>query len=546
MRLVVDTSILFSFFNKKSRARELSTLGELQQAIELFRAALEKIGSLKCLKSEMLAVENSISKRDKILRQVGNALESSDYKKAADWMDKTIDEGDSPAWLLSLRREVGSLLDAGAAALIEVGKLMREGKTTDARLGLISLLSRKETREEALDLWNEINKKEAKAATLFGHAEAISMDPCVSKSDLLEARKAVNDAAGHRADHPQFENLRNRIHHKIVGWDKYEEAASLEINGQLDSALTSCRQGLQLDPTHPALRNLFERMAKQRAKELVQEAETHITAGKHDKALPLLTKARELASFDAEIHDQIRRLVSFCSASSGMTSPAAALPIPAILSLPEDSFNRFVLRIEEGPEALVLTEDTIHIGNARNPDNQIALMANISSSHATLIREFSFQSGVTYSLRAERGKDCRINGKRIREGVLIPGDEIQLGRDVHFRFLLPDPGSATAVLDILKGFHMEDVRKILLMKRPGKDGRIRIGYSEKVHVLPPQADRIVELFFDDLGGSSSSTLMAKAEGGLEVDGLRFDKISRISMGAYVCSGPCHFQIGRPQ
>jgi len=45
MRLVVDTSILFSFFNKKSRARELSTLPELELCSPKF--ALEEINNHK-------------------------------------------------------------------------------------------------------------------------------------------------------------------------------------------------------------------------------------------------------------------------------------------------------------------------------------------------------------------------------------------------------------------------------------------------------------------------------------------------------------------
>ncbi len=527
------------------RARELSAAGELHQAIALLSASRDRLGSLKSLQKEIATAENAVSRRDDILEQIESALESHDFKLAAERMDEAISSGESPSWLLSLRREVGSRLDAGEAALIEVSKLVREGRTADARLGLIPLLSRKGIREQALALWKDIDDRESKAAVLFGQAEAITMDPCAGKNELLEALKAVDGACSRRTDQPRLEELRDLVHRKIEGWSRLDEASNLAANGQLDPALICCRTGLQADPTHKELRDLHESLSLRRGKELLREAESLVATGNHDKARSLLTRAGDLTSGDAEICSQIRRLLAVCEPHRTTHTPSIAPGLPGLPPSPSGSLERFVLRIEEGPEALVWTADTLHIGNARNPSNHIALMANISSRHAILRREMSFHGGMTYSLQAESGKVCHVNGKRIRETRLNHRDEIQLGQDVLLRFLLPDPGSASALLEILKGYHMDDIRKILLLKGPGRDGRLRIGNASRVHIQAPKADQVVDLYLDNPPDGSQAVLMAESEGEIEVDGIRHPRTTQLAMGAYLCCGSCRFQIGRP-
>ena len=528
------------------RARELFAAGELHQAIALLSASRERVGTLKSLQKEIDAAENAISRRDEILEQIESALESHDFKLAADRMDKAISAGESPSWLVSLRREVRSRLDAGEAALIEVAKLVREGRTADARLGLIPLLSRKGIRDQALAHWKDIDDRESKAAALFGRAEAITMDPCAGKGELLEALKAVDGACSRRTDQPRLKELRDLVLCKIEGWGRFEEASTLSGNGQLDSALICCRSGLEADPAHKGLRDLHETLALRRGKELLREAESLLATGNHEKARSLLTRAGDLTFNDAEVCTRIRRLLTVCEPHCTRHSRAVTLDPPP--GLPQSStgpLERFVLRIEEGPEALVWTTDTLHIGNARNSSNQIALMANISSRHAILRREMSFHGGMLYSIQAESGKDCHVNGNRIREMRLSHGDEIQLGQDVLLRFMLPDPGSASALLEILKGYHVDDIRKILLLKGPGRDGRIRIGNTPRAHLQAPKADQVVDLYLECPPDGSPAALMAESESGIEVDGIRHDHTTQLTMGAYLCCGSCRFQIGRP-
>ena len=122
----------------------------------------------------------------------------------------------------------------------------------------------------------------------------------------------------------------------------------------------------------------------------------------------------------------------------------------------------------------------------------------------------SFHGGMTYSIQSESGKVCHVNGKRVRESRLNHGDEIQLGQDVLLKFLLPDPGSATALLEILKGYHLDDIRKILLLKGPGRDGRLRIGNASRVHIQTPKGDQIVDLYLEEPPDGSPPVLMAEA------------------------------------
>jgi len=540
-----EQRLLASGIQQWRRARELASAGEFRQALELYRAAFDRIGANKVLKKELQTTEASQKRREETLSRIGQALEAGDYELAVGHIDVAIGEGEAPGWLTALRREVGSCLDAGAAALLEVTKQLREGRTTAARLGLIPLLSRKETRDQALALWREVDARESTAASLLGRAEAIVTSVAAGKSDLIEALKAVEDALASRSDHPKAAELKSLINRKKTGWDKFEEATTLEVNGQLDAALKCCREGLQVDPTHGTLRILLNNLAGRRAREIVREVETLLTHGDHERARRLLARSGDLPELDVETATGIQQLLCRLETESKISGAATGREGP------QDSGNastgtldRFMLRVEEGPEALVLTEETVRIGNARNPMNHIAIMANISSSHASLHRELSFHGGVTYVLRAENGKECLVNGERVREAVLSDGDEVQLGADVRFRFCLPDSGSACALIEIVRGYHVDDIRKILLMKRPGRDGRIRIGNTNRAHLKTRHADRIVELYIEDDSDPSAPSLAVAVDGEVEVNGERHNHLARLDMGSFVCCGPCRFQIGR--
>ncbi|MBN2492361.1 MAG: hypothetical protein JXQ29_16050 [Planctomycetes bacterium] len=273
---------------------------------------------------------------------------------------------------------------------------------------------------------------------------------------------------------------------------------------------------------------------------LLERARRALDAGDLAAARDALGTARS-AERHADETDRLTNRLAAAARECGAPAPAdVGTPFRADRSLPD----RFMLRVEEGPEALVLAAETVRIGNALDPANDIAIMANLSSCHARIRRELRFHGGVTYLLQLEGDRNGRLNGRRVREAVLTGGDEIDLGAGVRLRFAQPDPASATALLEILAGHPVDDIRTVLLLKAPGKDGRIRIGNAERTHLRVRGADRILAIHVAPAGANPAPCLWLEADGEIEVDGVRHRSSAPLHLGAYVRCGSCGFQIGR--
>ena len=545
--------MLATILHQWKRAREARTSGELQRAKALYQAALEHLGNAKPLRKELQDIERAINARNHLLSEIERALEVGDFQETARLIDTATEERVAPTWLATLRREVRSCLDAGTTALNEAARLLADGKTRAARLSLISLLSRRETRDQALTIWKEIDTREAAAGDLLGHAEALALGPSNDTKSLVQALQSVEDATNRQTDHPGTTDLRTLILNKTTANEKLEQARVLMGSGQLELALRCCQEGERADPTNPMLKTLGQRIRYKRVIEVMKEAEILMAQGQHEDARRLLSVAHGYPAMDPESFHQIQHLLARCEIEAPeLDGHAGSTACETRHStVPPDRADhdsplpaRFMIHVEEGPEALVLTDEVIRIGNARNTTNHIALMANVSSCHATLHREISFHGGVTYRLRVEDGKECRVHSFPVRDRSLQDADEIEIGREVVLRFRLPDPGSSTALIQITRGYHVDDIKNIILLKGPGRDGRIRIAPAHSSHLVCPGSDRNVDLCLGDSPGSASPSLQVEAPGSLEVDGIQHQDRAPISLGSYVRCGTCRLQIGR--
>lgn len=161
--------------------------------------------------------------------------------------------------------------------------------------------------------------------------------------------------------------------------------------------------------------------------------------------------------------------------------------------------KRFFLRVEESGEYLVLTGDVIRIGNARAPGNDLPILANISSHHLEIHRRVSFHQGVTYVLQPLTGKPIYLDGKRIHAPTPLREDaRLRLGDSLEIDFSRPSDRSHSAVLRLRKGFEVQGVDRIILLKPGAKDGRILVGPHEAAHI-PAQLDGTLELYTDPAG-----------------------------------------------
>lgn len=514
------------------RARELHAAGDLDRALPVFERAERALPRVSALRTEREASERDRAARDAALADVDRSLGRADDRAALERLDALRHAGTAPPWIEALRSELACRLDAGATALADARRLVHEGRLDAARAALLPLLSGPDGRAAALEAWREISARARRASEALARAESALLAVADNRAHLAEAERHVAEARALDRDRSDLDEIDRAVAARRAALDAVDDAQRLLAAGAVDEARTACGNGLRHAPDHPRLRTLHREATERLANDWIERASRRFDVGDAEGAEALLERAADLAdaSFDAT-----RRIATLRRRHASPTRPAASPPPSPPASGP------LVLRIEEGPEALLLTDDTVSIGNARDPGNQIAIMANISSRHATIHRETSFHGGVVYRLRPTDGKACTVNGEAIREHELAHDDEIALGDGVVMRFSLPDPGSASAMLTITRGYLVDDLRTVILMKGPGLDGRVRIGSAERVHLPTPRAAGLAELVLDAPGGTTRLTV--RSDSGVEVDGTFHRDAAEVGRGRFVQSGECRFHIG---
>lgn len=175
---------------------------------------------------------------------------------------------------------------------------------------------------------------------------------------------------------------------------------------------------------------------------------------------------------------------------------------------------RFLLAVDDGGEFLVVAGDELTLGHSRGGRAQVPFLADLDSEQALLRRRESFHGGSTWFL-VPRAAPAEVDGRPVPvdgERALTDGSHVRLSPRVEFRFRLPEPASASALLELLHGAEAEGAGRVLLLVR-GVAGRVRIGPRERRHVPVADLEHEVELRLEDPG------LVVRCAGGVRIEGL---------------------------
>ncbi len=143
---------------------------------------------------------------------------------------------------------------------------------------------------------------------------------------------------------------------------------------------------------------------------------------------------------------------------------------------------------------LLLHADQVTIGGAvaTNLDPEadsadIALLANLSRRHATIIRN-------NESYLVQSHASTRVGTHVVEETTLLwSGQEIQLGNSVVLRFQIPTPLSATAIIQFVSDHRpVHSVDGVILMQ-----DTLLLGAGGDCHVRCPQWTENVVVFLKD-------------------------------------------------
>jgi hypothetical protein len=174
----------------------------------------------------------------------------------------------------------------------------------------------------------------------------------------------------------------------------------------------------------------------------------------------------------------------------------------------------FLFAVDDIGEFLVAIGGEVTLGHARSELADLPMLADLDAIQSTFVRTESFHSGPGWRIEASRGQNIAIGGELIDPGgaSLADGDVVQVSPNVAFLFRRPEPGSGSAVLELLHGVECCGASRILLFA-PTRAGRVRIGNRGGRHLVARRVEEDIILWID--GGE----LVVETDGKLRADGV---------------------------
>ncbi|MBK8977963.1 MAG: hypothetical protein IPM29_18810 [Planctomycetes bacterium] len=332
---------------------------------------------------------------------------------------------------------------------------------------------------------------------------------------LVVGREAVA-AAPSAATRVRVEDLRERLRAR---------------EREADAAVADARAALADRDLAGAEQHLDRARAVAADTPQVQRLESDL-AGLRGAALRV-ERARELSHGDDP---------AAAAAELGRLGPTPALMRTRIYDLRRDLAAaqglgaRFLLRVDDGGEFLVVRSDSWTIGNLRDGTADVTLLASLAGVHARFSRSMSFHGGQRDRIVAERGA-VSCDGRQVDELELSDGRRVALGGPVGIEYRRPNPRSLTAVLRITGGFRVAGTERILWMKDRGRDGRILLGAGRDQHVPVESATGSVEIFADRDG-----RIRVRCDGEGSIDGRPFDKEHPVVAGTTITAAGVTFVV----
>ncbi|MFN0243860.1 MAG: hypothetical protein ACKVWV_13305 [Planctomycetota bacterium] len=154
---------------------------------------------------------------------------------------------------------------------------------------------------------------------------------------------------------------------------------------------------------------------------------------------------------------------------------------------------RFHLVLDDAGEYLVVCGSAIAIGHLRS-DAPLRFLADVEACHARLVHEAVFHAGAGWRIERHSAAHVRVNGRDVTACGLFDGDEVELARNLRFRFREPEAASRSAVLELLGGAECEGCSKVLLLAR-GAEGMVRIGARRNRHIPLADVEHEIALTF---------------------------------------------------
>lgn len=172
----------------------------------------------------------------------------------------------------------------------------------------------------------------------------------------------------------------------------------------------------------------------------------------------------------------------------------------------------FHLAVDEAGEVLVATGDHLVIGHSQSRGVDLPFLADVAPRHARLDCRESFHGGWEWALTPLTDERVELDGRPVGAdgAALTDGARARLASNLRLRFLVPDPASKAAVLE-LGGGDCHGAQRVLLLGE-GPSARARISGRRGAQIPVPGLAHEIAFFVD--GGE----LVVRCDAGVRVWG----------------------------
>jgi len=174
-----------------------------------------------------------------------------------------------------------------------------------------------------------------------------------------------------------------------------------------------------------------------------------------------------------------------------------------------------LLSVDGAGQYLLCGSERLTLGHLRAARADLGFLADVGALHATLVRADSLHEGPGWRIEPCGDERVTVAGAPVPTGGrrIAAGASVRLGDNLEFRLEIPDPASASAVLELQRGAECAGARRIVLLA-PGPGGRVRIGSSARHAVRVPglEFELVLEWRGDELELASELELAGALSG----------------------------------
>lgn len=173
---------------------------------------------------------------------------------------------------------------------------------------------------------------------------------------------------------------------------------------------------------------------------------------------------------------------------------AAVLPVPlSVPGLPGGA-PLALLSVDGGGQYLLVGAERVTLGHLRAARADLPVLADVGALHAEFLAEDSLREGPGWRVVPLGGEGVALDGVALAaQGArLRSGARLRFGANLELVFRVPDPASASALVEFQHGVECLGARRVLFVA-DGPGGRFALGAGARHAVRVPGLELVLTL-----------------------------------------------------